>query len=153
MEFQNNNTAVYLKCLNRTFFKCTYNCQDSMQHTHTHTQICISGQWVCRKGFSNEEGFQGRFETNDRGRMTDRNRELVPNSWDLVRKIANFVLMGRIWQPFLSSGYHCSILNCLVWCCCPPPPPPVKLDNSSVFVPVCTKLCRMIKEVIEYFTT
>ena len=98
-------------------------------HTHTHTQICISGQWVCRKGSSNDEGFQGRFETIDRGRMTDKNRELVPNSWDLVWKIANFVLMCRIWQTFLVSGYHCWILNCLVCCCCPPPPPPIKLDN------------------------
>ena len=30
-------------------------------------------------------GFQGRFKRTDRGRMADRNRELVPDNWSLVR--------------------------------------------------------------------
>ena len=29
--------------------------------------------------------FQGRFKRADRGRMTDRDRELVPDNWSLVR--------------------------------------------------------------------
>ena len=37
-------------------------------------------------------GFQGRFKRTDRGRMADRNRELVPDNWSLVRgRALNFV--------------------------------------------------------------
>ena len=72
-----------------TCFKCTY-FQDSTHarthtHTHTHTHIhChISGQWDWRKGFWKEKGFYGRFKSNDRGRMTDRNNTLIPDGWSL----------------------------------------------------------------------
>ena len=36
--------------------------------------------------FFKEKGLQGRFKGTDTGRMTDRNRELVPNNWSLVRE-------------------------------------------------------------------
>jgi len=35
-----------------------------------------------------EKGFQGRFKRADRSRMVDRNRELVPDNWSLVRERA-----------------------------------------------------------------
>ena len=37
-----------------------------------------------------EKGFQERFKRADRDRMTDRNRELVPDNWSLVRERALF---------------------------------------------------------------
>ena len=54
-------------------------------HTLTHTHTCIRTQdW--RKGFWKEKGFPGRFKRTDRGRMTDRNWELVPDRWSLGRR-------------------------------------------------------------------
>ena len=44
-------------------------------------------------------GFQGRFKRTDRGRMADRNRELVPDNWSLVR--------GRaLTTELCSKGWH-----------------------------------------------
>ena len=41
-----------------------------------------------KKVLGKEKGFQGRFKRTDRGRITDTNRELVPDSWSLVRRRA-----------------------------------------------------------------
>ena len=91
------------------FFKCTH-FQDSMhythththtdKHTHTHTQSCVSGQWNWGNIFSLEKGFQGRFKRDDRGRMADRNRELVPDSWSRVKErvlTTGFLLLLHGW--------------------------------------------------------
>ena len=70
---------------------CTHTHKRACAHTHTHTHThtsCISGLWDWRKGFWKEKGFQGRFKRADRGRMADRNRELVPDNWSLVRERA-----------------------------------------------------------------
>ena len=81
-------------------FTNTY-CQNSTHttwtHTHIHTSSHISGQWDWRKGFWKEKGFQGRFNRADRGRLADRNRELVPDNWSLVTERA------------LTSGLHNSM--------------------------------------------
>ena len=59
-----------------------FNAHNTLTDTHSH----ISGQWDWRKGFWKEKGFHGRFKRTYRGHMTDRNRELVPHSWSLVRE-------------------------------------------------------------------
>ena len=41
-----------------------------------------------KKVFLKEKGLQGRLKGTDRGRMTGRNRELVPDIWSLVRERA-----------------------------------------------------------------
>ena len=51
-----------------------------MQHTHTHIHTHVHMHKLhitameLKKGFQKEQGFQGRFERTDRGRMTDRKR-------------------------------------------------------------------------------
>ena len=40
------------------------------------------------KRFLKEKGVQGRCKRTDGGRMTDRNRELVPDNWSLGRERA-----------------------------------------------------------------
>ena len=68
-------------------------------HAHTRTQKergtyqgnGTGGKKREKKGFRKETGFRGRLERTDRGRMTDRNRELVPDSWSLVRERGRMV--------------------------------------------------------------
>ena len=55
-------------------------------HTHAHTHTLISGKWDWKKDFWKEKGFHVRSERTNRGRMMDRNGELVPNSCNLVRE-------------------------------------------------------------------
>ena len=47
----------------------------------------ISGQWDRRKGFEKQKVFKEDLKELT-GRMADRNRELVPGSWSLVRERA-----------------------------------------------------------------
>ena len=50
-------------------------------HTHTHrSHIRAIRAMRLKKRFLKEKGFQGRFKRDDRGRMADRNRELVPDN-------------------------------------------------------------------------
>ena len=39
-----------------------------------------------KRFLTEEKGFQGRFKRADRGRMADRNRELVLDNWSQVRE-------------------------------------------------------------------
>ena len=68
-------------------------------HTHARTHACtmhtrMHTYRVVYQGNKTEEnvferkGFEGRFERTDSGRMADRNRELVPSNWSLVRERA-----------------------------------------------------------------
>ena len=52
--------------------------------THTHTPVAYQAIKLKKKVF--KRGFQGRFKRADRERMADRNRELVPDNWSLVRE-------------------------------------------------------------------
>ena len=61
-------------------------------HTHTHRVIYIRAMQLWRKGFWKEKGFQGRLKRTDRGRMTNRNWELVPDSW------------SPVWERVLITG-------------------------------------------------
>ena len=56
----------------------------TLTHTHTHTHT--SQDNGTEEKLFEKKGFQGRFKRTDRGRMTDRNRELVPDSWSLASK-------------------------------------------------------------------
>ena len=64
----------------------TYTHTHTHTHAHTHTELYINYQrnGTDEKVSSEEKDFQGRFERTDRGRMTDRNRKLVTDSWGLV---------------------------------------------------------------------
>ena len=80
------------------FFTNTY-CQNSMHttwththtdlhrhvcvstHTHTHTPVVYQGSETEEKAFKKR-----RFKRAGRGRMVDRNRELVLDNWSLVRE-------------------------------------------------------------------
>ena len=53
---------------------------------NTHTQLYTRSMRL-RKGFFKEKGFHGRSKRTDRGRNTERNRELVPDNWSLVREV------------------------------------------------------------------
>ena len=56
-------------------------------HTHTHTQqshIRAIRAMILKKRFLKRERFSRTFKGADRGRMADRNRELVPDNWSLV---------------------------------------------------------------------
>ena len=69
-------------------------------HTHTHTNTHQSHIRAMRlkKRFL-KRGFQGRFKRADRGRMADRNRELVPDKWSLVRE-------GALTTGLCSEGWY-----------------------------------------------
>ena len=56
-------------------------------HTHTHTELYIRAMRL-KKRFLKQERFHGRFKRTDRGRMTDRNRELAQDGFGLVREKA-----------------------------------------------------------------
>ena len=64
-------------------------------HTHTHTRAHThrvvyqhQGNGTEEKGFKKRKVFKEDMEELTRGRMTDRNRELVPDNWSLVRERA-----------------------------------------------------------------
>ena len=59
-------------------------------HTHTHTLTNTHTPVTYQGNETEENGFQQRFKGAERGRMVDRNRELVPDNWSLVRKRAPF---------------------------------------------------------------
>ena len=63
------------------------------KHTHTHQSQIRAIRTMSLKTRFSKRGFQGRFKRADRGRMADRNRELVPDNWSLVRERA-FVLLA-----------------------------------------------------------
>ena len=56
--------------------------------THEHTHIVVYQDNRTKGKVFEEKGFQGRFKRNDRGRMADRNRKLVPDNCSLVRERA-----------------------------------------------------------------
>ena len=68
-------------------------------HTYTHTLSCI---YIYHSNGTEENVFEKRkvfnelfrFKRNDRGKLMDRNRELVPESWSLVR------------ERVLTTGFH-----------------------------------------------
>ena len=60
---------------------------------------------MAKNGLQKENGFQGRFERTDRGSVVDRNRELVPGNWSLVRE--------RVLTTGLGAGGQNSELVCL----------------------------------------
>ena len=62
-----------------------------------------------------EKGFQGRLKRTERGRMTDRNRELVPESRSLVIKRKS---AADHWTLSLPWESHCSKTFCCCYCCC-----------------------------------
>ena len=74
---------------------CTHACTHTLAHacmhhtpTRTHqSHIRAMRAMRLKKRFLKRERFQGRFKRVDRGRMADRNRELVPDNWSLVREI------------------------------------------------------------------
>ena len=55
-------------------------------NTHTHTPVAYQGNNTEEKVFKKRKGFQWEFKRADRGRMVDRNKELVPYNWSLVRE-------------------------------------------------------------------
>ena len=55
-------------------------------HAHTHQSHIRAIR--LKKSFWKEKGFQGRFKKDDRGRKSDRNWELVPDNWSLVKERA-----------------------------------------------------------------
>ena len=62
-------------------------CIRDSTHTHTHTHSVIyQGNGIEVKVLGKEKVFQGRFKRTDRGRITDRNRELVPDNLTLERE-------------------------------------------------------------------
>jgi len=61
----------------------TYTHTNTHTHTHTHTPVVYQGN---QGNETEEKVFQGRFKRADRGRITDRNRGLVPDNWSLVRE-------------------------------------------------------------------
>ena len=72
-------------------------------HTHTLSHSYLMAQWDWRKGF------QGRFKRPDRGRMTYKNRELVPDRswsrWTLFRTMVFWTL--RCLQKNGAAGKEC----------------------------------------------
>ena len=54
-------------------------------HTCTHSHMHLRAMGMKKKIFE-KYSFQVRFERADRGSMTNRNRELVPGNWSLVRE-------------------------------------------------------------------
>ena len=79
-------------------------------HTHTHARTHAHAQTlVAYQGNETEEkvfkkkGFQGRFKVADRGRMADRNRELVPDNITIT------VVSAR------TPRINCLIDNCFVF--------------------------------------
>ena len=72
-----------------------------------------------KKVFWKEKGFHGRFKTTDRGRMTDRNRELGPDNRSLVRdralttgtcaqvmrKMSTYLRISRRQIPLYKGSY------------------------------------------------
>ena len=78
-------------------------------HAHTHTHTHQSHTRAIRalrlkKSVFLKKGFQGRFKRVDRGRMADRNRELVPDNWSLVRERA---LTAGLCSEGWDSGISC----------------------------------------------
>ena len=61
---------------------CAHTHTHTHTNTHTHTPVTHQGNETEEK----EKGFQGRFKRADRSRMADKNRELVPDNWSLVRE-------------------------------------------------------------------
>ena len=62
-------------------------------HAHTDLHACACSHTHqshirAMRPKKKEKGFQGRFKRADRSRMVDRNRELVPDNWSLVRERA-----------------------------------------------------------------
>ena len=57
-------------------------------HTYTHRGVYQGNGTEEMGGVLEREGFWGRFTRTDRGRMSDRNSELVPDNWSLVRERA-----------------------------------------------------------------
>jgi len=55
-------------------------------YTHTNIVIYQGNRTENKCVFFKGKGSQGRFKRTDRGRMTDRSRELVPDNWSLVRE-------------------------------------------------------------------
>ena len=68
--------------------ECTHTCTCTHRFACmcilTHTPVAYQGNETKEK----RERFQGRFKRADRSRMVDRNRELVPDNWSLVRERA-----------------------------------------------------------------
>ena len=57
-------------------------------HTHMPAHMCVRAMERKKRSVKKEKGFQGRFESIHRDNMVDRNRELVPGSWNVVRENA-----------------------------------------------------------------
>ena len=57
-------------------------------HTHTHTPVAYQGNGTEEKVFKKRKVFKEDLKELTRGRMADRNRELVPDNWSLVRERA-----------------------------------------------------------------
>ena len=68
-------------------------------HTHTHQSHIRAIRTMRLKTRFSKRGFQGRFKRADRGRMADKNRELVPDNWSLVRERA-------LTTGLCSEGWH-----------------------------------------------
>ena len=56
-------------------------------HANTHTPVAYQGNETEEKVFKKRKVFKEDLRV-DRGRMADRNRELVPDNWSLVRERA-----------------------------------------------------------------
>ena len=60
---------------------------DLHTHTHTHTLVAYQGNETEEKVFKKRKVFKEDLKELT-GRMADRNRELVPDNWSLVRERA-----------------------------------------------------------------
>ena len=79
-------------------------------HTHTHTHTCTQS-YIRAMGLKKrllKRGFQGRFKRNDRGGMMNRNRELVPDNWSLVRLRERALTTGLCSEGWYSE--HAGVL-------------------------------------------
>ena len=100
-----NNNNEHLECLTSTgpkrlhvlykYVLSKFNACNTHTHahTHTHTPVTYQGNETEEKVFK-----KTRFKRADRGRIADRNRELVPDNWSLVReKVLTTGLCSEAW--------------------------------------------------------
>ena len=87
---------------------CTHTHSHTHARTHTHTPVAYQGNWgneTEEKVFKKRKVFKEDLKELT-GRMADRNRELVPDNWSLVRERA---LLSRVCSDL-------ALLLCVGFC-------------------------------------